>query len=267
MPAHLLPPELIPPLDFSFFPLRSLQDLTPTGSPSPTLALRLPYTGLSSLGGLHPTLQQLLANPTQLRWLDLSFNCLTTIDPVLTTLGGLQSIYLHGNTISCLSEVDKLGALNQLHRLTLYGNPMEEERGYREEPTTEQAARAVPTPEGLHGRFGEDGGQHGLLVGPHRPHLVGGLSLGAVAAAHDAPPPPLRGPAGAAPPLSREGGATTTPLSPPLPLPVSSFVTWRGRANRKRTPPSTSSSSPSRHVRGNQSASSSRLRLPVGVRE
>uniref|UniRef100_A0A8C9G5H5 Leucine-rich repeat-containing protein 51 n=1 Tax=Pavo cristatus TaxID=9049 RepID=A0A8C9G5H5_PAVCR len=89
MPSHLLPPELVPPLDFSFRPLRSLEgeygpcptDLTPEGSPSPTLALRLPYTGLSSLGGLHPTLQQLLANPTQLRWLDLSFNCLTTIDP------------------------------------------------------------------------------------------------------------------------------------------------------------------------------------------
>ncbi|XP_031413414.1 leucine-rich repeat-containing protein 51-like isoform X1 [Meleagris gallopavo] len=130
MPARLLPPELIPPLDFSFFPLRSLQDLSPEGSPSPTLALRLPYTGLSNLVGLQPTLQQLLANPTQLRWLDLSFNCLTTIDQVLTTLGGLQSLYLHGNTISCLSEVDKLGALSQLHRLTLYGNPMEEERGY-----------------------------------------------------------------------------------------------------------------------------------------
>ncbi|XP_052527345.1 leucine-rich repeat-containing protein 51 isoform X2 [Tympanuchus pallidicinctus] len=131
MPTRLLPPELVPPLDFSFFPLQSLQDLSPKGSPSPTLALRLPYTGLSSLEGLHLTLQQLLADPTQLRWLDLSFNCLTTIDQVLSTLGGLQSLYLHGNTISCLREVDKLGALSQLRRLTLYGNPMEEEGGYR----------------------------------------------------------------------------------------------------------------------------------------
>lgn len=50
---------------------------------------------------------------------------------MLSTLGGLQSLYLHGNTISCLREVDKLGALSQLRRLTLYGNPMEEEGGYR----------------------------------------------------------------------------------------------------------------------------------------
>ncbi|XP_021264694.1 leucine-rich repeat-containing protein 51-like [Numida meleagris] len=101
------------------------------GSPSPTLALRLPYTGLSSLGGLPPALQRLLAAPTQLRWLDLSFNRLTAIDPVLATLGGLQSLHLHGNAVSCLSEVDKLAALARLRRLTLYGNPMEEERGYR----------------------------------------------------------------------------------------------------------------------------------------
>lgn len=50
---------------------------------------------------------------------------------VLTTLGGLQSLHLHGNAIGCLSEVDKLGALRQLHRLTLCGNPLEKERGYR----------------------------------------------------------------------------------------------------------------------------------------
>ncbi|XP_040513986.1 leucine-rich repeat-containing protein 51 [Gallus gallus] len=131
MPSRPLPPELSPPLDFSFRPLRSLEDLSPEGGPSPTLALRLPYTGLSSLWGLHPTLQRLLADPTQLRWLDLSFNCLTAIDPVLTTLGGLQSLHLHGNAIGCLSEVDKLGALRQLHRLTLCGNPLEKERGYR----------------------------------------------------------------------------------------------------------------------------------------
>lgn len=50
---------------------------------------------------------------------------------VLTTFRALRSLQLHGNSISSLAEVDKLGVLPQLRRLTLHGNPMEEQRGYR----------------------------------------------------------------------------------------------------------------------------------------
>lgn len=50
---------------------------------------------------------------------------------MLSTLGALQSLQLHGNDIGDLGEVDKLGVLPQLRRLTLHGNPMEEVRGYR----------------------------------------------------------------------------------------------------------------------------------------
>ncbi|KAM9204313.1 leucine-rich repeat-containing protein 51 [Mergus octosetaceus] len=131
MPCPPLPPELTPPLDFSFQPLQSLDDLHPAGSPSPSRGLRLAYEGLGELWGLPPTLQRLLAAPTQLRWLDLSFNRLTAIDPVLGTMEGLQSLSLHGNAVSRLDEVDKLRALRRLRRLTLHGNPMEEEQGYR----------------------------------------------------------------------------------------------------------------------------------------
>ncbi|XP_014813218.1 PREDICTED: leucine-rich repeat-containing protein 51, partial [Calidris pugnax] len=99
--------------------------------PQPPHALRLNNNNLGDLGGLTPTLEKLLVPPTQLRWLDLSFNCLTTIDPVLTTLRALRSLQLHGNDIRSLAEVDKLGVLPHLRRLTLHGNPMEEQRGYR----------------------------------------------------------------------------------------------------------------------------------------
>ncbi|XP_015708003.1 leucine-rich repeat-containing protein 51-like [Coturnix japonica] len=131
MPSHPLPPELVPPLDFSFQPLQSLQDLCPDAAPSPTVAVRFPYTGLRSLAGLHPTLQRLLLHPARLRWLDLACNRLSCIEPVLSTLLGLQSLNLHGNNIRDLSEVQKLRPLSELRRLTLNGNPMEEEPGYR----------------------------------------------------------------------------------------------------------------------------------------
>ncbi|XP_040428021.1 LOW QUALITY PROTEIN: protein enabled homolog [Cygnus olor] len=107
-----LPPELTPPLDFSFHPLRSLDrgwgygarararvqaglwvrvwgtpspPLTPPScSPSPSRALRLAHVGLCSLGGggLPPTLRRLLAAPPQLWWPDPSFSLLTATDPL-----------------------------------------------------------------------------------------------------------------------------------------------------------------------------------------
>ncbi|XP_074428301.1 leucine-rich repeat-containing protein 51 [Larus michahellis] len=130
-------PELASPLDFSFCCISSIEELLrvqPRAGPlppQPTHALRLNNNSLEALGGLPPTLEQLLVTPAQLRWLDLSFNCLTAIDPVLTTFRALRSLQLHGNSISSLAEVDKLGVLPQLRRLTLHGNPMEEQRGYR----------------------------------------------------------------------------------------------------------------------------------------
>ncbi|KAM6386360.1 leucine-rich repeat-containing protein 51 isoform 2-T2 [Alca torda] len=156
--------ELAPPLDFSFCSISSIEELLrvqPRAGPlppQPTHALRLNNNSLEALGGLPPTLEQLLVTPAQLHWLDLSFNCLTDIDPVcretvpqfpwgagagvsqadgrggpqvLTTFRTLRSLQLHGNNIGSLAEVDKLGVLPQLRRLTLHGNPMEEQRGYR----------------------------------------------------------------------------------------------------------------------------------------
>ncbi|KAK2517621.1 hypothetical protein Q9233_013056, partial [Columba guinea] len=131
-------PSWAPPLDFSFCNISTIEDLlqtqprsgpVPPGLPPP--ALRLNNNQLGGLGELPPTLRALRLDPTLLRWLDLSFNRLRHIHPVLSTLGALQSLQLHGNDIGELGEVDKLGVLPQLRRLTLHGNPMEELRGYR----------------------------------------------------------------------------------------------------------------------------------------
>uniref|UniRef100_A0A8C2AC08 Leucine-rich repeat-containing protein 51 n=1 Tax=Cyprinus carpio TaxID=7962 RepID=A0A8C2AC08_CYPCA len=50
---------------------------------------------------------------------------------VLTQLKELRLLYLHGNRICKLSEVDKLAALPFLHTITLHGNPIVTEREYR----------------------------------------------------------------------------------------------------------------------------------------
>ncbi|XP_028342666.1 leucine-rich repeat-containing protein 51-like, partial [Physeter macrocephalus] len=51
---------------------------------------------------------------------------------VLTTFFNLSVLYLHGNSIQRLGEVNKLAVLPRLRSLTLHGNPIEEEKGYRQ---------------------------------------------------------------------------------------------------------------------------------------
>ncbi|XP_043928954.1 leucine-rich repeat-containing protein 51 [Protopterus annectens] len=94
-------------------------------------AIRLNNNTLTDLKGFKEVIEKLLDNSTELAWIDLSFNDLSAIDPVLTQYPELQVLNLHGNSIAKLSEVDKLGALPNLKRLTLHGNPIETEKGYR----------------------------------------------------------------------------------------------------------------------------------------
>ena len=50
----------------------------------------------------------------------------------LLQLPNLTMIYLHGNNIKRLKEVDKLVALTRLKSLSLHGNPIESVSGYRQ---------------------------------------------------------------------------------------------------------------------------------------
>ncbi|XP_019950623.1 leucine-rich repeat-containing protein 51 [Paralichthys olivaceus] len=94
-------------------------------------SLRLNNNNISDLGDLQISVCHFLAEPLQLAWLDLSFNRITHIDPVLCELPELRVLYLHGNSISILSEVDRLGALPHLHTITLHGNAIEASKAYR----------------------------------------------------------------------------------------------------------------------------------------
>ncbi|KAL0629565.1 Leucine-rich repeat-containing protein 51 [Plecturocebus cupreus] len=134
-----------PPLDYSFRSIHIIQDLVNeeprTGlrtlkrsksGKSLTQSLWLNNNVLNDLRDFNQVASKLLEHPENLAWIDLSFNDLTSIDPVLTTFFNLSILYLHGNSIQRLGEVNKLAVLPRLRSLTLHGNPMEEEKGYRQ---------------------------------------------------------------------------------------------------------------------------------------
>lgn len=50
---------------------------------------------------------------------------------VLCELHELHSLYLHGNSILKIAEVDKLRELKYLRSITLHGNEMENHKDYR----------------------------------------------------------------------------------------------------------------------------------------
>ncbi|XP_036392580.1 leucine rich repeat containing 51 [Megalops cyprinoides] len=94
-------------------------------------ALRLNNNKIREMIGFNDAVNAFLSRPSEIAWIDLSHNVITRIDSVLTELPELRVLYLHGNNISKLSEVDKLQVLPSLHTLTLHGNPVEAEKGYR----------------------------------------------------------------------------------------------------------------------------------------
>ncbi|PNJ51570.1 LRTOMT isoform 20, partial [Pongo abelii] len=91
-----------PPLDYSFRSIHVIQDLVNeeprTGlrslkrsksGKSLTQSLWLNNNVLNDLRDFNQVASQLLEHPENLAWIDLSFNDLTSIDPVLTTFFNL----------------------------------------------------------------------------------------------------------------------------------------------------------------------------------
>ncbi|XP_068173690.1 leucine-rich repeat-containing protein 51 [Antennarius striatus] len=133
------------PVDLSFKQISNLVDAwteTPSSSLRPikrnselkysSRALRLNNNNITDLYGLQKTITHFLAEPSQLAWLDLSFNKISHIDQVFCELSELRVLYLHGNSIFVQSEVNRLGALPHLHTITLHGNLIENNKAYRD---------------------------------------------------------------------------------------------------------------------------------------
>ena len=81
--------------------------------------------------GFDEGLATAMANSKGLQFLDASFNKLQTIGTCLSEYADLRVLYLHGNAISRLKDIDRLKTLKQIRKLTLHGNPVEDNKNYR----------------------------------------------------------------------------------------------------------------------------------------
>ena len=71
----------------------------PKGSVLNATGVRLNNNALRDLAGLEEFLDAVLDDPSELRWLDLSHNQLTRVDPVILKYPRLSCVYLHWNKI------------------------------------------------------------------------------------------------------------------------------------------------------------------------
>ncbi len=95
---------------------------------------------LTTIEGIHTVLEQLLPDLTfdsklskvqLIQWIDISRNKLTSIHKDICELPYLKILYVHGNNIQEIGKVVALGQCKSLTSLTLYGNPMDHIKGYR----------------------------------------------------------------------------------------------------------------------------------------
>jgi len=130
-----------PPLDFSFLNIITPKDLIneePRGRKErkqdekyATQCLKLNNNHFHDLVGLLDVVSEIVLQPQAITWIDLSFNNLRAIDPAFREFEQLQILYLHGNSIEDIHEVDKLSELPSLKKLALHGNAMETTKHYR----------------------------------------------------------------------------------------------------------------------------------------
>lgn len=83
------------------------------------------------MSGFESLAHKVLDDPTNLSWLDLSFNEIEQIGDDIINFPNLKIFYLHGNNISNINDVVKLKKLQTLRSLTLHGNPIENLPYYR----------------------------------------------------------------------------------------------------------------------------------------
>jgi Leucine-rich repeat (LRR) protein len=94
-------------------------------------AIRLGNNLLSDTGSIGKSLSSQV-DTERILWIDLSFNKLSKISEELqTAFPNVTTLYLQANQISRLSEIKKLGMFKNLKSLTLFGNPVEGNKHYR----------------------------------------------------------------------------------------------------------------------------------------
>jgi len=73
-----------------------------------------------------------ILNFESIMWIDISFNSLTKISKALAeTCPNLSTLYMQANQIAKISDLKVLSSLTKLKSLTMFGNPVEESKHYR----------------------------------------------------------------------------------------------------------------------------------------
>lgn len=96
------------------------------------VAVKMNNNCVETLQDLPQALVYVMDDPLRnLLFVDISFNMISAIEPVLLQFQMLKALYLHGNMIKSLPSVERLKGLPNLISLTLNGNPIEGSRSYR----------------------------------------------------------------------------------------------------------------------------------------
>lgn len=137
--------EYGPPVDYSFKRLTSFLDVpdevprkgqkkkdckNQNGKYNST-TLKFSNNTITDFEGFESAVELLLENPSELSYLDLSINYIMKLDEAILKYPNIKMLYLHGNRIDKLEEIDKLGAFPNLISLTVHGNPIEDQPGFR----------------------------------------------------------------------------------------------------------------------------------------
>ncbi|XP_045466081.1 leucine-rich repeat-containing protein 51-like isoform X2 [Harmonia axyridis] len=96
-----------------------------------TRSIWLNNNKLKSIKNLEQIVDSILEVPSQLSWIDFSFNYIKDIDDCILNYPHLKILYFHGNCISKLTELMKLRKLKNLKTVTFHGNPISNIPMYR----------------------------------------------------------------------------------------------------------------------------------------
>ncbi|XP_055333574.1 leucine-rich repeat-containing protein 51-like [Paramacrobiotus metropolitanus] len=133
------------PLDYGFMEMSSMSELVvqkprhkiqqevPLDADGKYIAstIKLNNNKFVTMDGLMEALPKIISMPDSITWIDLSFNKLTRVEPVLVQLKNLHILYLHGNAIADFPHLEILNRATLLKTLTLHGNPVDRTSGYR----------------------------------------------------------------------------------------------------------------------------------------
>ena len=109
-----------------------------TGSPTgrrkkvePIKALRMGNNQIERVENISPAISECL-DCSRILWIDVSFNRIISIMAGLEGfVPNLVTLYMHANQVSKISDIKRLTSLEGLKSVSLYGNPVEDHKHYR----------------------------------------------------------------------------------------------------------------------------------------